>query len=54
MPNATPPVYACDYSDQADAIGKDGCVPAPDGPGLGVSYDWNFIERHRVTLFVCE
>jgi L-alanine-DL-glutamate epimerase-like enolase superfamily enzyme len=47
MPNVVPPVYTCDYSDQASAVGADGCVPVPDGPGLGVSYDWAFIEKHR-------
>ncbi|MFO1039463.1 MAG: enolase C-terminal domain-like protein [Geminicoccaceae bacterium] len=47
MPNAVPPVYTCGYSDQPDAIGADGCVPVPDGPGLGVTYDWDFIERRR-------
>lgn len=43
MPNVVPPVYGPDYSDQPDAIGEDGCVPVPDGPGLGVVYDWDFI-----------
>ncbi len=47
MPNAVPPVYACDYSDQPDAVAADGTVPVPDGPGLGVTYDWGFIERTR-------
>ena len=47
MPNAVPPVYACGYSDQPDALGTDGCVPVPDGPGLGVTYDWAFIEKNR-------
>lgn len=47
MPNAVPPVYGDDYSDQPDAVGKDGCVPVPNGPGLGVTYDWKFIEHHR-------
>jgi L-alanine-DL-glutamate epimerase-like enolase superfamily enzyme len=23
-------------------------VPVPDEPGLGVQYDWDFIERNRV------
>ena len=45
MPNAVPPVYADEYSDQPDAVGADGCVPVPTGPGLGVVYDWDFIER---------
>jgi L-alanine-DL-glutamate epimerase-like enolase superfamily enzyme len=48
MPNAVPPVYTCGYSDQAADLGVDGCVPVPDGPGLGVAYDWPFIERRRV------
>jgi L-alanine-DL-glutamate epimerase-like enolase superfamily enzyme len=48
MPNAVPPVYLCGYSDQPEAIGADGCLPVPDGPGLGVRYDWNFIEQSRV------
>jgi L-alanine-DL-glutamate epimerase-like enolase superfamily enzyme len=48
MPNAVPPVYLCRYSDQPEAIGADGCLPVPDGPGLGVRYDWNFIEQNRV------
>ena len=52
MPNVVPPVYACDYSDQADTIGADGCVPVPEGPGLGVSYDWDFIQRNRTEHLV--
>jgi len=23
-------------------------VPVPIGPGLGVTYDWDFIARHRL------
>ncbi len=49
-PNAIPPVYACGYSDQLDCIGADGCVPVPEGPGLGVTYDWEFIKRRRTAL----
>ncbi len=45
-PNAVPPVYTCGYSDQLDAIDADGCVPVPAGPGLGVSYDWDFIRKN--------
>jgi L-alanine-DL-glutamate epimerase-like enolase superfamily enzyme len=54
MPNAVPPVYADDYSDQPEDLGPDGCVPVPDGPGLGVTYDWDFIERSRTALLVYE
>ena len=52
MPNAVPPVYTDGYSDQPDAIGKDGCVRVPDGPGLGVSYDWDFVERNQIERLV--
>lgn len=52
--NAIAPVYACDYSDQLDAVGEDGCVPVPDGPGLGVVYDWDWIDAHRTALHVFE
>ena len=52
MPNTVPPVYTCGYSDQPEALAADGTVPVPDGPGLGVSYDWGFIERQRVQHLV--
>lgn len=54
MPNAVPPVYTCGYSDQLEDIGTDGCVPVPDGPGLGVRYDWDLIARQRTQLHVFE
>jgi L-alanine-DL-glutamate epimerase-like enolase superfamily enzyme len=42
-PNTQPPVYEGDYSDMIDTIDDDGTVEVPDGPGLGVDYDWEFI-----------
>ena len=54
MANLMPPVYTCGYSDQPQDLGADGCVPVPDGPGLGVVYDWDFIERNRTALIVYE
>ncbi len=54
MPNVVPPVYTCGYSDQPQDIGKDGCVPVPLGPGLGVSYDWDFIRNHKTSSLVFE
>ncbi len=38
------PVYADDYVDQLDAA-VDGHFPVPQGPGLGVVYDWEKIRR---------
>jgi L-alanine-DL-glutamate epimerase-like enolase superfamily enzyme len=48
--NPLPPVYACGYSDDLEAVGPDGCFPVPEGPGLGVTYDWDFIVRNRTRL----
>lgn len=53
-PNAIPPVYACGYNDQFDCVDSAGTVPVPTGPGLGVSYDWDFIHRHRLAHHVFE
>ena len=53
-PNAMPPVYTCGYSDLLEDVGDDGCFPVPDGPGLGVSYDWSFIEKNRTAHHVFE
>lgn len=39
---------ALDYADGIDAIDPEGFVEAPDGPGLGVTYDWPLIERRLV------
>ena len=35
------------YRDGIDAIDEHGCVDVPEGPGLGVEYDWDFILAHR-------
>lgn len=50
--NAMPPVYACGYNDELDGVGADGCFPVPDAPGLGVVYDWEFINRNQTRLHV--
>jgi L-alanine-DL-glutamate epimerase-like enolase superfamily enzyme len=54
MPNLIPPVYACGYSDQLDCVDKDGMVTVPTGPGLGVTYDWDFINANRQALHAFE
>jgi hypothetical protein len=40
-------LYKDGYRDGIDAIDEHGCVDVPDGPGLGVEYDWDFILAHR-------
>ncbi|MBX0297046.1 mandelate racemase family protein [Haloarcula nitratireducens] len=42
--NSTPPVYEGGYSDYIDAVDDDGTVKVPDEPGLGVEYDWDYIQ----------
>ncbi|NGM70501.1 mandelate racemase [Natronolimnobius sp. AArcel1] len=44
--NTQPPVYNGTYSDMLDTIDEDGYVSIPDGPGLGVEYDWEYIEEN--------
>jgi L-alanine-DL-glutamate epimerase-like enolase superfamily enzyme len=46
--NTQPPVYLGDYVDQLETIDSEGTVPVPDGPGLGVEYDWGYIEDNRL------
>jgi L-alanine-DL-glutamate epimerase-like enolase superfamily enzyme len=41
MPNA---IYA-NYADGLEGIDRDGNVDVPEGPGLGVEYDWKAIEK---------
>ena len=47
------PVYANDYVDQLDAA-DGGHFPVPQGPGLGVEYDWRAIRRHSLGSVVCK
>ena len=46
-PESSAPIYT-NYSDALDAIDANGHVPVPQGPGLGVEIDWDFVEAHRV------
>ena len=43
--------YACANPIRIEA---DGCVSAPDGPGLGLDLDWNRIERGASLLIDSE
>ena len=47
------PVYADDYVDQLDAA-VDGHFPVPQGPGLGVEYDWEKIRRSSLGTKIFE
>ncbi|MFA9518172.1 enolase C-terminal domain-like protein [Halopenitus sp. H-Gu1] len=54
VPNTTPPVYTDGYDDQLDSIDENGYIEIPDGPGLGVEYDWDFIEANKTGRRVYE
>jgi L-alanine-DL-glutamate epimerase-like enolase superfamily enzyme len=43
-----PPVYGGGYNDDLDGIDSEGNVFAPEGPGLGVPLDWDWINAHKV------
>jgi L-alanine-DL-glutamate epimerase-like enolase superfamily enzyme len=45
-------VYLDGYADQLDSIDRNGCVQVPEGPGLGVALDWDFIESQKVARAV--
>ena len=45
--NAIPPVYLCGYSDMLDCVDVNGFVDVPDGEGLGVVYDWSYINKNK-------
>ena len=48
------PVMGSGYKDGLDAIDKNGCVQVPQGPGLGVEYDWGFITKHSQGVKIIE
>ncbi len=47
-------IYAGDYRDGLDAIDENGCVDVPEGPGLGVTYNWELIEKNRTGMVTYE
>lgn len=47
-------IYACDYSDALDAVGDDGCFAVPNGPGLGVAYNWEHVRANLVEHVVVQ
>ena len=43
-----------DYSDDLDAIDDGGHVPIPNGPGLGVEIDWDWLEAHETARHILD
>ncbi|HJO81419.1 MAG: enolase C-terminal domain-like protein [SAR202 cluster bacterium] len=48
------PIYKVGYRDGFDAIDENGCVDIPEGPGLGVEYDWDFITANQTSIQTIE
>jgi L-alanine-DL-glutamate epimerase-like enolase superfamily enzyme len=48
------PIYADGYSDALDAVDKNGHVPVPTGPGLGVTLNWDYIKKNEAGKLVFE
>jgi L-alanine-DL-glutamate epimerase-like enolase superfamily enzyme len=42
-----PNLYLGDYRDELDAVDENGHVPVPQGPGLGVPINWEWVLRNR-------
>ncbi len=46
--NTKVPIYAeRRWLDELDSVDGQGCVEVPEGPGMGVDFDWDFIESHK-------
>ena len=50
--SSNPDVYTCGYADNLETVDAKGYVDVPDGPGLGVDYDWDFIRSNAVRQHV--
>ena len=46
------PIYLNGYSDQINCIDSDGNVDVFNEPGLGVVYDWKFIEKQSLEKII--
>jgi len=46
VPDFNPPIYRNLNVTRLDCIDEQGMVAVPDGPGLGVVYDWAYIAQH--------
>ena len=47
MRNSEPPIYENVQITGLDCIDKEGYVAVPDGPGLGIEYDWDFMKKNE-------
>ena len=52
--NTVPPVYTDGYSDALETVSANGTVRVPTHPGLGVEYDWGYVEANETGKRVYE
>ncbi len=50
--NSEPPVYKDVNITGLDCIDADGMVAIPQGPGLGIAFDWDYIAKHSTGRIV--
>ena len=49
-----PPIHPPEFTDELKHIDSNGHVAVPQGPGLGVEVDWDYIRSHHVDTIVYE
>ena len=49
-----PPIYPAEFTDELENVDQNGHVAVPQGPGLGVEMDWDYIRANQVDAFVYE
>lgn len=49
-----PPIYPAEFTDELENVDENGHVAVPQGSGLGVEMDWDYIESRRVDTVVYE
>jgi L-alanine-DL-glutamate epimerase-like enolase superfamily enzyme len=55
VPDTKPAVYPeRRWLDELDSVDENGCVEVPEGPGLGVAFDRDWIENHKTGEMVYE
>ena len=52
--SSKPPVYPPEFTDELNGVDANGHVEVPQGPGLGVEMDWDYIEAHKVDTLTRE
>lgn len=54
VPTTKPPIYPPEFTDELTGVDSDGHVVVPQGPGLGVELDWDYIHAHHTGTTVYE